>query len=259
VSDKICKGNNWENTQEIKAKISKAGFSKQWDAEASFEYPTAHKLTGVYFQEGVLTFAWHKGSEFFIRKKDKDYREEIDGDIYEFRAHRLRADRKVTRFVLRPLDAMAAVFLQVAFDEDEHKVVFNDVKRTVSQAWPFDEFEPFAIASTIKKLDARSLEKKNIAAHSTRLDSKGAYVEFGSTSSRNSYQDFAAVRNVRLAVHSASFTGMNGTFTVSVTGTGPEQRQVRVHLYGEQRRIKLSSQMTSTEVWDLLHLIRDNT
>src|SRR5437660_9147944 len=64
VSDKICKANNWENTQEIKAKISKAGFSKQWDAEASFEYPTAHKLTGVYFQEGVLTFAWHKGSEF---------------------------------------------------------------------------------------------------------------------------------------------------------------------------------------------------
>jgi len=56
------------------------------------------------------------------------------------------------------------------------------------------------------------------------------YVRFGSTSAGNSYQDDTAVRNVRLAVQSASFTGMNGTFTVSVTDTSGEERRVRVHL-----------------------------
>lgn len=259
VPKTISKGEDWNDTDKVKSKISRAGFGKYWNAQSSLEYPAAHTLTGVYFKNGILTFTWHKGSEFFIKRKDKDYREEIEGDTYEYRAYRLRADRKVTRFVLRPFDAMAAVFLQIAVDEDEHKTAFDDVKRTIGRSWSFDEFEPFAIASTIKKLDARSLEKKNVAAHSTRLHSKGAYVEFGSTSVRNSYQDFAPVRNVRLAVQSASFSGMNGTFTVSVTDTSGEQRQVRVHLYGEQRRIKLSSQMTSTEVWDLLQLIKDNT
>jgi len=85
------------------------------------------------------------------------------------------------------------------------------------------------------------------------------YVRFGSTSAGNSYQDDTAVRNVRLAVQSASFTGMNGTFTVSVTDTSGEERRVRVHLFGDQRRIKLSSQMTSTEVWNLLQLIKEST
>lgn len=259
VPKKISKDIDWDDADEIKSKILKAGFGNQWSAKASLEYPAAHKLVGIYFREHELTFAWHKGTDFFIRRKDRDYREEIDGDTYEFRANRLRADRKVTRFVLRPRDSIAAVFLQIAFDEDEHKTAFDDVKRTISRVWSFDELEPLAIASTIKKLDTRSLEKKNIAAHSTRLDGKGAYVEFGSTSAGSSYQDFAAVRKVRLAVQSASFTGMNGTFTVSVTDVKGEQRQIRVHLYGEQRRVKLSSQMTSTEVWDLLQLIRENT
>ena len=61
-------------TLEVFAGSGNSGFVDGNGIFTSFEYPTAHKLTGVYFQEGVLTFAWHKGSEFVIRKKDKDYR-----------------------------------------------------------------------------------------------------------------------------------------------------------------------------------------
>jgi hypothetical protein len=260
VPEKICADSLWNKPEAVKSKVAKAGLGAQWNAHSSLEYPPGHTLTGVHFQEGVLRLVWHKGSEFWLRTKAKDYREEIDGDTYEFRAYRLRAERKVTRFELRPRDAMAAIFLQIAVDEDEHKTALENVKKTVGRLWAFDEFSPFAIASTIKKLDARSLVKKDeVVAQSTRLDSSGAYVQFGTTSAQDSYQDFAAVRNVRLAVKSTSFTGMNGTFNISVTDTNGEERRVRALLYASQKRIRLSSQMTSTEVWNFLQLIKENT
>lgn len=59
---------------------------------------------------------WHQGTEFAIRRKDMDRREEIQGDIYEFRAYRIRSDRSVTRFVARPKDGLAAIFIQSAWD-----------------------------------------------------------------------------------------------------------------------------------------------
>lgn len=259
VPGSIWRDKVWKSPEKLKARVNDAGFGAQWDAQSSLEYPPSHTLTGAYSQDGVFRLVWHKGSDFWLRTKARDYKEEIDGDTFEFRAYRLRAERKVTRFELRPDDQMAAVFLQIAVEDDEHKAAFESVKRTVNRILPFDELVPFAIASTIKKLDARSLKKDDVAAQSTRLDSAGAYVEFGATSARDSYQDFTAVREVRLAVRAASFTGMNGTFTVQVSDSQGNQRQVRALLYGSERRIKLSSQMTSSEVWSLLQLIKENT
>ena len=57
----------------------------------------------------------------------------MDADTYEFRAYRLRGERSVTRFELRPFDGLAAIFLQIAVDEDEHKTVVEDVKTTVDR------------------------------------------------------------------------------------------------------------------------------
>ena len=248
----------WRDPRRIEKKVLGAGFTKQWNAHASLEYPPVHTLTGIYFEDGVLRFVWHKGLEFWLRDKTKDYREEIDADTYEFRASRLRGERAVTRFEIRPFDGLAAIFVQIAVDDEEHKTVVQDVKSTVDRVWPFDELEPFAVASVIKRLDTRSLAQGEISAHSTRLNSAGAYVEFGATSAQSGYQDFTPVREVRRAVRPASFTGTTGTFRVPTIDTDGKTRQVRIQLYGEQRRIKLASQMTATEVWSVLHLIREN-
>jgi hypothetical protein len=248
----------WHDPQKLESKIKTAGLGAQWNAHTSLEYPSAHALTGVYFEDGILSLVWHKGLELWIRDKQKDYKQEIDADLYEFRAHRMRGDRSVTRFELRPFDKMAAIFVQIAVEEEEHKTALESVKTTVNRLWPFDEFEPFPIANAIKKLDMHSLKGNGISAYSTRLNSGDAYVEFGAGSVQSSYQDSGPVRNVRLAVRQASFAGMNGTFGVPTTGDDDRQRKVRIQLFGKQRRIKLAAQMTATQVWGVLGLIAEN-
>ena len=71
--------------------------------------PPVHSLTGVYFDDGVLRFVWRKGLEFWLRDKTKDYQEEMDADTYQFRAYRLRGERSVTRFEMRPWILRATV------------------------------------------------------------------------------------------------------------------------------------------------------
>jgi hypothetical protein len=247
----------WDDPKRIESKIASAGFKKQWNAQTSLEYPAAQTLTGVYFEQRVLRFVWHKGLGFWLRDKLKDRREEIDSDTYEFRAYRMRAERSVTRFEIRPKDGLAAIFLQIAVDEEEHETAVENVKSTVSRVWPFDDLEALSIGTAIKKLDARSLEKKDVTANSTRLSAAGAYVEFGATSARDGYQDFTPVRDVRKAVRAASFSGMNGNFMVGTTDVGGAKRQVRIQLYAGQKRIKLAAQMTATEVWNVLYLITE--
>jgi hypothetical protein len=254
VSKALRRDPIWSDPEKIASKIKAAGFSREWNSQTSLEYPSSHTLTGISFENGVLRFAWHKGAELWVRDKTKDYREEIDGDTYEFRASRMRGDRLVTRFEVRPFDGLAAAFLQVAVEEDEHKNAFEKIKTTVGRLWGFDEFEPFAIAKAIKTLDARALTDNTVTAHSTRLNSGEAYVEFGVQSVESSYQDSTPVRDARRAVRLNSFTGMHGTFVVP-TANGGGGRKVRLQMYGNQRRVKIASQMTAAHVWDVLGLI----
>jgi hypothetical protein len=217
------------------------------------------RLTGIYFTDGVLRFVWHKGLEYAVRDKGKDYREEIEGDAYEFRAYRIRGDRSVARFDLRPLDGLAAVFLQIAVDEDDQKAVLEDIRDIVGRLWSFDEFQPLAIGTAIRKLDTRALQKDGVTAHSTRLNSGEAYVEFGIRSVQSSYQDSTPVRDVRLAVRAASFRGMNGTFALPTAGNGSAPRNIRVQMFGAQRKIRFASQMSANEVWSVLGVIAEST
>jgi hypothetical protein len=257
VSKSVRNDPVWRDPGKIEAKIKAAGFTEQWNSQASLEYPPAQKLTGVHFENGVLRFVWHKGLEFWVRSKGKDYREEIEADTYEFRAYRMRGDRLVTRFEVRPSDGLAAAFLQIAVEEEEHKNAFDRIKTTVGRVWDFDEFEPFAIAKAIKTLDAQALNGNAVTAHSTQLNSGEAYVKFGVRSVQSSYQDSTPVREARRAVRIASFTGMHGVFVVP-TGDGNAQRKARVQMFGNQRRVKIASQMTAAQVWSVLGLIADS-
>lgn len=248
----------WRDVAKVESKLKAAGFGKHWNSRSSLEYPPTQTLTGVYFENGALTFVWHKGLGLWVRARPKDYKEEIEGDIYEYRAYRMRGDRLVTRFEVRPSDGLAAAFIQIAVDEDEHKTALETVKATVERAWQFDEFEPFPISNAIKKLDTRALDNDRITAQSTRLNSGDAYVEFGARSAQSGYQDSTAVREVRRAVRQGSFTGTNGRYSVRVSSSNHAERNVRIQMFGRERRVKIASQLTAEQVWDVLGLITES-
>jgi len=254
VSKSVRNESAWSDPEKIGAKIKAAGFTREWNSQTSLEYPPAQTLTGVYFENRALRFVWHKGLEFWVRDKGKDYREEIEADTYEFRAYRMRGDRLVTRFEVRPFDGLAAAFLQIAVEEEEHKTALEKVKATVERLWNFDEFEPLAIAKAIKALDAQALKDNTVTAHSTQLNHGEAYLKFGVRSAQSSYQDSTPVREARRAVRLASFTGMHGIFVVP-TADGDAQRKARVQMFGGERRVKIASQMTAAQVWGVLGLI----
>jgi len=107
-------------------------------------------------------------------------------------------------------------------------------------------------------LDTRALENDGITAQSTRLNSGDAYVEFGARSAQSGYQDSTPVRDVRRAVRQASFTGMNGRFSVPLDAGNDGDRKVRIQMFGGERRIKIASQMTADQVWRILGLIRES-
>lgn len=135
----------------LEKSVSKSGFIAKWNAEASLEYPEARTLARIDHAEGQLTFTWHQGVGIPVRKKERDYQSDIDGDMYEFRAYRLRAERTVMRFVARPTADMAAIFLQDAWDEKEHADAINSVRQVASRLLQFDDLELIAVAPIIKK------------------------------------------------------------------------------------------------------------
>ena len=238
----------------IEKKIRAAGLLGLWNKSLSLEFPRKSTLTGINQQGDQLTFVWHQGTEFAIRKRDMDRREEIQGDTYEFRAYRIRSDRSVTRFVARPKDGLAAIFIQSAWDEEEHQTLLREIRDVVNKIVPFDGLQRLVIEKAIKKLDGEALSRTSVVAQSTRLSAAGAYVEFASTSTIGGYQEIGAVRDVRRAVQPQQFTGTNGSFLLPRSDSDPQK--IRVKLYGEDRRVRLTHQMTQSEVWSVIERIR---
>jgi hypothetical protein len=238
----------------LEKKVRAAGLLELWNKSLSLEFPRRSTLTGINHQDDQLTFVWHQGTEFAIRRKDMDRREEIQGDIYEFRAYRIRSDRSVTRFVARPKDGLAAIFIQSAWDEEEHQMQLREIRDVVNRIVPFHGLQRLVIEKAIKKLDGEALSRTSVVAQSTRLSAAGAYVEFASTSTSGGYQEIGAVRDVRRAVQPQQFTGTNGSFLLPRSDSDPQK--IRVKLYGEDRRVRLTHQMTQSEVWNVIEMIR---
>jgi hypothetical protein len=227
-----------------------------WQSERALEFPERPTLTGIYFDDNTLRYVWQQAYMTSRRAPERDYEQELDGDLYEFRAYRKLQNRTVRRFVLRKDLAVAGIFIQTEWSEKEHADAISDVMQTINPIIPFATLQPFSISDVIKNLDHMSIVvETQMKAQRTRLTDAGAYVEFASTSDLG-YKGSTAVRRVRNAVRPESFVGSNGTFIyTAVTPTGSE-RPVKFDVYGEQRRIKLRPQMTADQVWDLLQQIQ---
>jgi hypothetical protein len=263
----------WRDGDEVRRRIESAGYGDYWNVSTSLEFPDEMTLTGISFAGRTLTLTWHRGAESWVRDKDRDYRETLDGDLYEFRAYRYRAKRAVTRFVLRigdddPRSWAAALLIPIAFNSPEHEELKQQVERTLKRLATVADFaalqaEPVPIANVIKKIDQAGLGtgrgKPPVTAQSTRLLSGGAFVEFGSTSLHDDYRRSTAVRNVRQSIGApqlGQFTGSSGSLELKQRPSNGLSRDVKVQLYGEDRRVRIWKQLTAAEVWTILDTLR---
>jgi len=255
----IAKDSIWLDQAKVEKKITASGFANIWNAPVSFEFPEQQKLTGIQFDGSNLRLTWHQGQSWLVRDKTKDYGQEIDGDEYEFQAYRRRAERAVMHFeMVLPL-RLAAIFIQTPWGEIEHETALKEVSKIASSIFDFDSLEEYKVSLAIKHLDQLGLDDQQgqygIQPSMARLDSPGAYVEFGSVGEK-SYQDFTPVREVRRALKPAYFTGNKSDFMFSAAPKNALSRKIRVTFYGKDDRIRLWMQMKAREVWEILRMIK---
>jgi hypothetical protein len=108
------------------------------------------------------------------------------------------------------------------------------------------------------QLASKGKKNDNVKTQRTRLSDAGVYVEFASTSEEKGYRDSEAVRHVRLSLSTAKFTGTSGSFLYDVDGPKGAAPTVKIDLFGEGRRIRIGSQLTSQAVWNILELLSTN-
>lgn len=250
----------WPETNKLQEKVKRVGLGHLWEARTSLQFPRTRKLTGISFDADSLRLTWHQGLSSWVPDEEKDYQKEIEGDLYEFRAHRQRADRSVMRFELRLSAKVAAVFLQEEWNKELHQSALQEVEETVSKIFNFGLLVPYNVSLAIKNLDQAALETDtplpHVRPHSTRLSGAGVYVEFASTASKFGYQDFEPLRLVRRALKPDKFKGARGVFLFRRTGPKGSTRDLRIQLYGPQRRVRLWAQMSASEVWEILGTLK---
>ncbi len=263
----------WSDGDLVKRRIEEADYGRYWNVSTSLEFPEEMTLTGISFSESTFTLTWHRGAESWVRETERDSRESIDGDLYEFRAYRYRAKRAVTRFVLRtgtsdPATWAAALLIPIAFNSPEHEALQEQVARTLGRLTALADFralqrQPVPIANVITKLDQAGLAPggggPHVTAQSTRFLSGGSYVEFASTSHHEDYRSSGPVREWRRAMRGpqlAQFTGSNGSLEFLKHPSNGLSRDVKIQLYGTDRRVRIWKQLTAAEVWAILDTLR---
>ncbi|HET6840562.1 MAG TPA: hypothetical protein VFK06_02595 [Candidatus Angelobacter sp.] len=155
---------------------------------------------------------------------------------------------------------LAAVFMQIPAEGDEHKIALQMVQAATKPLVNWDQLEPFSASDAIKNLDQAALENEAVAkvkSKRTRLTDADNYVEFASLS-ESGYRQSEAIRSVRRAVKPESFVGNVGVFLYNARTPTQQQRPVKIDIFGEERRIKLWAQLKANEVWEILELLRNS-
>jgi hypothetical protein len=250
-----ARGENWDDPGFVRERVRAAGLLKHWDASSSLQFPNDLALTGIYFRDRRLRLVWHKGSQSMVRDVSRDFEETIDDDRYEFRAYRERSERSVMRFDLRCDERVAGAFLQVPVSSDDHAPAFQQMMSVAGSILGEGRLRQLDIAGIMRRLDQRQLQGGDaFKTEMSRWSGAGAYVEFGA-SSGGSYRDVDAIRQLRLALP-ASVVGDVAKMVFEAPADEGPAREVRVNIYGADRRIWMRSQMTEGQVWTIIDRIR---
>lgn len=225
------------------------------------DFPEKLRISSVGYHGGTFEAIWRKRYEQWNREKAKDEVRRINGDIYEFRAFRQELSRAVTRFVIKPAERRAALFVQIPLSDPEHNRARDVVKNALSELVAWDKLKPVNLSNAIKSIDradldsARVGDESQIVAQSTKFAADGASVDFEADPGNPRWKSNAAVRRVRAALEERDFSGDRATFQIQLRAADGLNRDVLMSVHAKDRRVYLFSQMTAEEVWIALNAI----
>src|SRR5262249_47353105 len=134
----------------IVEKLRDVGREALWNADTSLRFPPELEIVGVYSDAAGLRMKWQQGKEWWQRDAAKDYQEELEGDLFEFRAYRRLAERTVMRFELRPELRLAAIFVRATAETHAFEEAIRDAQQAVNWIFDFDQLAAFNIQLAVK-------------------------------------------------------------------------------------------------------------
>jgi hypothetical protein len=194
---------------------------------------------------------------------DKDYQKQEGLDLFEYRAFRMLERRIVTRFEAHLDKGLAALFIPVPVEGDEHKAAIKQARQVIELLMDLPALDDgqFDIPIVSRNLDQQNLPNNvtpipPVKTRRSRLTSGDAYVEFAANDPDNAFSQEPAILAVRNSIHAAQLGAFHGTEGVFIfqPGSGPNSltRPLRVQLYAKDNRIRLWAQMDAAEVWTIL-------
>jgi hypothetical protein len=116
-----------ETSEALRRKIAASPHRKLLTSNESVVFPEELKLTAIVVDEEKLLLTWHRGSAWFSRAQAKDETRDEGLDHYELRAYLEHRDRAVVRFEWRFDRPFCGLFVQLAYNDPAHDIVFSEV------------------------------------------------------------------------------------------------------------------------------------
>lgn len=235
--------------------LSAPRFKEMLRRSVSYEFPDELVLTAITLTPAYLSMSWHQGKGGWERAADKDYQQQEGLELYEYRAHRKWYDRSVVRFEWRFDDGFAAILLQLPAENNTHAEAMGQVWEDLQEAGiapiPLTRVK---LSAAIKQLGR---DTGAAATQAQRMMTEGGHVDLVSTlASGGGIAEVDAVRQVQIAVDDARFALADGTFTFPKKLHAQLSRDIKIHVYGRESRVRIWVQCTREDVYLVIDAIK---
>ena len=234
---------------DLVAKASASKFKNLLNPPQIVSFPEDLSLTAIVIDAEKLLLTWHRGSTWYSRAKQKDRVLEEGLDRYELRAYLEHRDRAVVRFEWRFDRAFCGLFLQLAYADPAHSVVFAEVWEVLIAIGATDtQKEPVQLVEAVRNLGA--------VAGSVERGSKwtvdGGYVDLYANAD-GGVAAVGPVARTRQGLDVNEFTLADGQIELPMRDPLPgEAKNVKLAVFGGEGRIRISSQCLKGQVYDLV-------
>lgn len=231
--------------QEVRNTILESPHAPLLENPELYDFPEELSLRTVNVNDGSVLLGWRQGRDSWVRSKAKDYREEVDGDEYEFRAYREKSERKLVRFLWEFGKPYCAVYITQANEEGLHDKILSQVWVDINNAGLCDNPLPkISLTSAFTKLNNRPELKVN----SVKLNVDGGHVNLVATVPKTGIHDIEAIRQAQKGIDAEQFSSSDGVFHFSAENLEGISRLVKVEGAGTESRIRIWAQCTRADV-----------
>ena len=233
----------------LHSKIAASPHKKLLAPRPSVAFPDELSLTEIVVDDEKLALTWHRGSAWFSRAKEKDDVLEEGLDRYELRAYLEHRDRAVVRFEWRFNSKFCGLFVQLAYNDPAHDVVFKEVWDVLIAIGAAQvRATPVPLVKAVRKLGklAGAVER------GSKWSTDGGYVDLYADAT-GGIAAVGPVARARQGIDVNAFSSADGQFELpTADAVRGAAKQLKLAIYGGEGRIRITSQCLRQQVYDLV-------